>query len=107
LENKSNTNSDFDRAGSKKPTSESNSSLFDSVGSFLGMAYEKTVSVAGNMKEQVSELEITKKIVDVSGKTVDVLKETSSTVITKGTEIVGATTKIVVDKGSEVAVRII
>jgi hypothetical protein len=90
----------------KKEVKKDDGGLLSTGWNLLGMAYEKTVSAAENMKDQVSELEITKKIVDVSGKTVDVLKETSNTIVTKGSEIVKDTTKIVVDKSSEVAVKV-
>jgi hypothetical protein len=97
------TGSDFDKKDKKD---NNDGDLFSTFGNFVGMAYDKTVSVAGTMKDKVAEMEITKKFVDVSGKAIEVVKDTSTVVINKGTEVVKETTNVVVNKGNEVAVSL-
>ena len=55
--------------------------------SFLGAAYDVTKTVAGAIKERVSEMDIGRKLVYTGEKTVEVLKYTGSKVIEKSSDI--------------------
>jgi hypothetical protein len=62
---------------------------------------EKTITIAGEIKNKVSENEYGKKIIDIGDTTVDLLKTTTYTIVEKSTEVVSSTKELVVNRGSQ------
>ncbi len=67
----------------------------------LSETYEKTMSIAGDVKNKVSENEYGKKIIDLGGMTVDVVKSATYTIVEKGSEAVSGAKDIVYEKGNQ------
>ena len=65
----------------------------------MSKAYEKTISIAENVKDKVVESDITKKLKEASDKTVDVLKETTTKVVNKGADLISDGKNLVMTKG--------
>lgn len=62
-------------------------SIFSSVTGMLNGAYEKSKQVATNMKDKVVEMDIGTKIKTTGAKTVDILKDTTHVVVEKSTQV--------------------
>lgn len=90
--NNNDNNKRFQAVGSNNDTSTSNSSeqnnnnVMGSFNAWMGTAYNKTKQIAFNVKDKVSEMDLGNKIKSAGLKTYEVVKDTGTKVVNKGTE---------------------
>lgn len=77
--------SDFQRNDYGNETSASNHVL-GSFNAWMGTAYNKTKEIAYNVKDKVSEMDLGNKLKSAGYKTYEVVKDTGTKVVNKGTE---------------------
>jgi hypothetical protein len=66
--------------------SSGNTNVLGSFNTWMGNAYNKTKEIAINMKDKVSEMDLGTKLKSAGLKTIEVVKETGTKVVNKGTE---------------------
>jgi hypothetical protein len=90
--NNNDPNKRFQAVGSNNDNSTSNSSgeqgnnVMGSFNAWMGTAYNKTKQIAFNVKDKVSEMDLGTKIKSAGLKTYEVVKDTGTKVVNKGTE---------------------
>ena len=107
-----NTNKNYYSVGSSADATGSNKNTdgyFSYFGSVLSTAYVKGMEVASTVKDKVSDMDITNKLIQTGTKTIEVLKDTGNIVKEQGSktvDVIRDTTTKVINKGYEVGVRI-
>lgn len=81
---------DFDKPSGEGETN--NNNVLGSFNAWIGKAYNKTKEVAINMKDKVSEMDLGTKIKNAGIKTIEVVKDTGTKVVNKGTEAANSST---------------